>query len=124
MAKGIVQSATDAVKTVTGTAIGAAAAAAATVVIENVARSIANKRGEPASPVPPTPAIEDAVRHLMTPPDQAREVKQRAQPKRRAAAPKKFKIAAAMKKTRVGVKAKKTTASVRRTKTTKARKHR
>ena len=71
MAKGVVGSATEAVKAVAKTALGAAATAAATVVIENVARSIAKKRGGPlpelsTQPVTAMPVVEDAVRELLT----------------------------------------------------------
>jgi hypothetical protein len=68
MAKGIVQSATDAVKTVAGAAVGAAAAAAATVVVESVANSIRAKSKGREPPPAAAPAVEEAVRTLLTPP--------------------------------------------------------
>jgi Rieske Fe-S protein len=50
MAKGIIQTAADAVKTVAGAAIGAAAAAATTVVVESVANSIKGRKKEYQAP--------------------------------------------------------------------------
>jgi hypothetical protein len=82
MAKGIVGNAADAAKAVAKTALGAAATAAATVVIENVARSIATKRSGKPIPSPtsqnPMPVVEEAVRQLLTAPPADRKRSKRA----------------------------------------------
>lgn len=80
MAKGIIGSAADAATAVAKTALGAAATAAATVIIENVARSIAKKNGK-AMPPPtsdtPMPVVEDAVRQLLSAPPKTGKRSQR-----------------------------------------------
>jgi hypothetical protein len=97
MAKGIMQSATDAVKTVAGAAVGAAAAAAATVVVESVANSIRAKGRGQAPPTPAAPAVEDAVRQLLTPPSKSKSAP-RKMPKTTAQPQKAVKKKAASKK--------------------------
>jgi hypothetical protein len=89
MAKGIIGNAAEAAAAVAKTALGAAATAAATVVIHNVARSIAKKSGKPIPPPTsdkPMPEIEVAVQQLLAP-----APKDRKRP--RAAASKKTKPA-------------------------------
>jgi len=124
MAKGIMQSATDAVKTVAGAAIGAAAAAAATVVVESVANSIRAKGRGQAPPTPAAPAVEDAVRQLLTPPSKPqgatrKKPKTTAQPRKASA-----KKEAAGKKKIPSKKAKPIAKKKRAAKVKKARKRR
>src|SRR5471030_1123011 len=75
MAKGIIQTAADAVKTVAGAAIGAAAAAATTVVVESVANSIKGRKKEYQAP-----AVESAVRLAIASPPQSKSARKRKAP--------------------------------------------
>jgi hypothetical protein len=110
MAKGIIGNAVDAAAVVAKTALGAAATAAASVVVQNVARSIAEKSGEPVpppTPEKPVPEIEMAVRQLLAPPiprkrPRVTTPKEAKPPKtRRGGAKKKFNAIKARKATAV-----------------------
>jgi hypothetical protein len=107
MAKGIIANAADAATAVAKTALGVAATAAATVVMENVARSLSKKSGRTIPPPTsdnPMPVVEEAVRQLLD----TRPV-DRKRPRRVAAQKKKLK--------------KNPQKSAKRSPLTKARKH-
>jgi len=75
VAKGIIQTAADAVRTVAGAAIGAAAAAATTAVVESVANSIKGRKKEYQAP-----GVESAVRLAIASPPQSKSARKRKAP--------------------------------------------